>query len=310
MIPALTAGLIAGEMRSRAERSLAHLAAQTAIESMEIVIVDVSAESRTFSGADHPRVRYVHRPDLPLYCDGQGEILRQSRAPLVAFIEDHCYAEPQWAASILKAFGNPRVGAVNYTFTTAGADNWIGRSILMAEYGHWMKPHPGGAVRVSSSTNAAYRRELLLKAASAGDARFEVEFLIHRALQEAGHEIHVAPEATVAHESWSTLADACLANSANKRVLGASRAAQGNWGAVQRAFWAAAMPAAPALFLARLAWALRRRPALWGTFAAGLPAIVPIYCWCAMGEAAGYQFGFGGSREEFRARELAVRRDV
>jgi hypothetical protein len=306
----LTAGVIAGELRSRAERSVAHLLSQTALDRMEIVVVDVGSAGPPFEGAEHPRVRYSHRPDMALYCDAQGEILRQARTPVVAFIEDHCYAAPPWAASILEAFENPRVAAVNYTFTVARVDTWMSRSILMAEYGHWMAPHPGGKVRISSSTNVAYRRDLLLKAASRGDPLFEAEFLIHRLLREAGHEIHVAPGALVAHESWTTLVDACLANAANKRVLGARRAEAGGWGPLRRAGWASAMITAPVLFLSRLAWTLRRRPLLWPVFLAGLPVIVAIYCACAAAEAAGYLLGPGRSREEFRDRELAVRRDV
>lgn len=160
----------------------------------------------------------------------------------------------------------------------------------MAKYGYWMAPHPGGAVRFAASTNIAYRRDLLrrLLAGQAG-------FLIHRALLARGWRIVVAPGALVAHESWSRLGDACLADGANERALGASRAALGNWGVPRR--------------ILRLARSLRHRSALWGTFLAGLPVVASIYTYSAGSEAIGYLFGAGRSREEFRARELAVTRD-
>ena len=220
MTPRLTVGLIAGELRNRAERSLEHLLRQMALDQIEIVVIDVRPQKGDFAGADHPRVRYFHRPELYYYCEMQAELVAQARAPLVAFIEDHSYAVSGWAAAILKTFENPRVSAVNYTFTNAVGDSYRSRSILMTEYSHWILPHPGGAVQICSSTNLAYRRDLLLNSLHQRGSVFEAEFLIHRAIQASNGEIHVAPEATVAHESWQTVWDACLANGANKRVLG------------------------------------------------------------------------------------------
>jgi hypothetical protein len=305
----MTVGLIAGEMRQRAEQSLVHLLAQDALEKLEILVVDVDPKGGPLAGIDHPRVRYIHRPDFIYYCDAQGELARQASAPLLAFIEDHSFASPGWARAVLAAFEDPRVAAVNYTFTNAAEPGYLSCSILMAEYGCWMSPHPGGPVVFSSSTNIAYRRELLLLVLQGREPAFEAEFLIHRALLKQGGLIWVAPDAVVAHESWQNLADACAANGSNKRILGARRAADGQWGRLRRLMWAGGMLFAPAFFQARLAWALRNRPALWGRYLAALPVCAAIYSYSAWCEALGYLFGAGSSREEFRARELAVRRD-
>jgi hypothetical protein len=136
MTPRLTVGLIAGELRNRAERSLEHLLRPTALDQIEIVVIDGRPQKGDFAGADHPRVRYFHKPDLSYYCEMQTELVAQARAPLVAFIEDHSYAVSGWAAAILKTFENPRVLVVNYTFTNAVGDSYRSRSILMAEYSH------------------------------------------------------------------------------------------------------------------------------------------------------------------------------
>jgi hypothetical protein len=307
--PGLAVGLIAGDLRERAERSLRHILAQTALERMEVVVVDVNRSGGSFAGSDHPKVRYLHRPQFRYYCQAQGEVVRQARAPVVAFLEDHCYAEPTWAEAILEALKNPKVGAVNYTFTYTTGATYLSRSLLMAEYGHWMAPHPGGKVRITSSTNLAYVRELLLAAMGQDEDNFEAEFLIHREIQKSGWEIHVAPRATVAHESWTTLHAAGLANGAVKRLLGSRQAERGNWGMGRRLIWALGMILTPALFIARLARVIRPRPALWGRFITSLPVLAVIYTYCAWSEALGYLRGAGPIREEFLARELAVRRD-
>jgi hypothetical protein len=307
--PQLTVGLIAGELRERAERSLRHILAQAELERLEVVVVDVNRGGGSFVGSDHPKVRYLYRPQFRFYCEAQIEVIRQARSPVIAFLEDHCYAEPQWAEAILETLENPKVAAVNYTFTNASDAGYLGRSILMAEYGHWMAPHPGGRVRISASTNLAYRRELLPVRMGEDESIFEAEFLIHREIQKSGGEIHVAPRATVAHESWATLKAACQANGANKRVLGARRAESGNWRKGRRLIWGIGMILTPGLFIARLAAAMYHRPALWGRFISSLPVLTVIYSYCAWSEALGYLRGAGASREEFLARELAVHRD-
>lgn len=310
MTPKLTVGLIAGKLRDRAERNLVHLLDQTALAQLEIVVIDVSPHDGHFAGAEHPRVRYFHRPDLRYYSEIQTELVTLAQAPLIAFIEDHSYAVPGWAAAILKTFENPRVSAVNYTFINANHDNYRSRSILMAEYGHWMLPHPGGAVQICSSTNIAYRRDLLLDSIQHDGSIFEAEFLIHRIIQSNNGEIHVAPEATVEHESWQTIWDACISNGVNKRALGAWRAKQGNWSLLTRVSWALGMVLVPPLFITRLGWALRKRQALWWKFLASLPVLSVIYSYCAWSEAQGYLLGAGDSRDKFRARELEVHRDA
>jgi hypothetical protein len=305
----LSVGLIVGEMRQRAEQSVAHLLAQDAVEELELLVVDVGQESGGLIGADHPRVRYTHRPDLTYYCDAQIELVREASAPFLAFIEDHSFAAPGWARALLAAFEDPRVAAVNYMFTNAEDARYLSRSVLMAEYGYWMTPHPGGPLDFSSSTNIAYRLACLRPLLQGHESAFEAEFLIHRALLEQGRLIWLAPDAVVAHESWRSLADACAANGSNKRVLGARRASDGRWGYAFRLAWAGGMVFAPALFLARLAWALRHRPSLWGRYLTGFPVCVSIYSYSAWCEALGYLFGAGSSRHEFRARELSMRRD-
>ena len=79
---------------------------------------------------------------------------------------------------------------------------------------------------------------------------------------------------------------------------------------ITRVIWAGGMVLAPPLFIARLGWALRNRPTLWGKFLASLPVLVAIFSYCAWSEALGYLRGANTSREEFRARELETHRDA
>jgi len=310
VVPELSVVLILGEQRDRGRRSLQRLLGQTALPRIEIVVADVTERDEPLPEAGHPSVRWLHCPEFRYYCEAQAELVRQARAPLIAFIEDHCYASPQWAEAILEAFQRQDVVAVNYAFTSANPDSYLSRAILLAEYGHWMTPHPGGPIGISSSTNIAYRRRLLLDQMADNPDIFEAEFLIHRRIQRTGGVIWLAPRALVAHESWAQLGDCCRANGANKRILGARRASHGKWSLPRRVLYGAAMALAPPLYLWRLASAFRTRPALWPLYVTSLPVTFITYVWCAWSEALGYLFGAGGSREEFRKTELMVSRDV
>ena len=113
----VTVGLIAGEMRSRAERSLRHLLRQTAIERMEVVVVDMTPAAGPIEGTDDPRVRSSHGLAFRISCDAQAEIIARRTlrsSPILGSLFRH----PEWAASILDTFSDANVAVVNYTFRT------------------------------------------------------------------------------------------------------------------------------------------------------------------------------------------------
>ncbi len=302
----LSVAVIAGDLRERADICLRHILSQSALERMEILLLDLNPEAGELASASHPGVRVLPGPGLRYYCEAQAELVRAARAPLIAFVEDHTYVQPGWAEAVIRGFDSPRVSVVNYAFTVVH-DGYMSRSILLAEYGPWMAPHPGGPISHAASNNVAYRRDALLPHIEGNDAAFETEFLSHRAIRRGGGIIRLVPAALAAHESWCSLAEACLANGAQKRVIGARRSVL--WSRTRRILWSAAMSVAPPLFLMRLAWSLRLRPRLWTTLVAALPVLLAIYACCAWNEALGYLFGAGTSREDFRDRELAVRRN-
>jgi hypothetical protein len=120
----VTAILIAGELRGRASKSLGHLLSQTALARMEILVADLCPDGGPLAGADHPAVRYRRWPHLAYYSEAQAAAVREARAPVVAFIEDHAYASPGWAQVVLEGFEDRQVAAVNYTSRSAGGGYW------------------------------------------------------------------------------------------------------------------------------------------------------------------------------------------
>jgi hypothetical protein len=275
---------------------------------MEIVAVDISPDGACVEGQEHPVVRWLKKSDVTSMGAARAECVRAARGTIVAFIEDHAYAHPEWAEALIAAFERG-VDIVSYAMTTANPERRLSRAFMMAEYGRWLDPAVPGPIPISTSNNVAYRREALLPFLDRLERLLEVELVLHREMQARGARIWLAADARVAHESWTRFRDGLHANCVMKRVIGAGRASEGGWGAPTRLAWAAAMPMTPLLHIARLARSLVGRPALWPLFWMSLPLMIVLYGASAWSEAQGYLFGFGGASARFRDLEIAISRD-
>ena len=88
---------------------------------------------------------------------------RAARGQLVAYVEDHCYAEPGWA-SVLCARADEGWSAVGYGFRNANPGTAASRAMALMEYGDWVVPSPRSAhpTLMLAGNNIAYSREALL----------------------------------------------------------------------------------------------------------------------------------------------------
>ena len=276
---------------------------------MEIIVVDLAiGSSAEASCASDRRVVWCKCSPRLSYGEARAEGARRTRGPIVAFIEDHCYAERGWAAEVIKAFEQP-VDIVSYGMMSTN-DTLMAQMFTLCEYGRWMVPAISGRVPISSCHNVAYRRTTLEPYWTALGEWLDGESLMCRAMQKTGASVWLAGDAKVAHESWSRLSTGLHANRTMKRVYAAQRATRGHFGAGARVAWAAAMTLTPPLHIARVARSLIRRPQLWPLFWISLPLMLLVYAGSAQSEAAGYLFGEGDSRDEFRDLEISIERQV
>jgi len=306
--PALSILIVFGEQRARAERCLRQILDQTVLDRCEIVILDLSADGVAIPGLEHPAVRWFHRPDLRSFGEARAECIRQSCGAIVAFLEDHCYADPRWAEEVLGAFEKP-VDIVTYAMTNANPERLFCRTFLMVEYGRWLDPAISGYISISACNNVAYRRSALEPYWLRLNQLCEAEYVLHREMQAAGSRMWLAAEAKLGHQNWTRLGQGVQANGDMKRLLAARRASELGWGMSTRIAWAAAMALTPPLHIARLARSLVRRPALWSLFWASIPLMVVVYTRGAWGEAMGYLFGDGNCSERFRDLEISIARE-
>ena len=85
--PALSAAFVMGAQRDRVGRCVTNLLAQTALESMEIIAVDLAPDHALPAGFDHARVRRIAYGGVPNYAAAQQVSpvkapLRPCRSPL------------------------------------------------------------------------------------------------------------------------------------------------------------------------------------------------------------------------------------
>ncbi len=293
-MPRLTVVVAIGPLRARGRRCVQALLAQTAVDDLEVIAVDVAPEGTPPLEVEEGRVQIVRRPG-----GGWGETrsigVRRAEGDIVAFIEDHCVPDREWARALLRAYDQPWDG-VGYAFRNANPGSYLSEASLFTDYGRWLEPADGGATKYLPSNNVSYRRDVLLGLEDKLATVFALDFNLHEELHRRGRRLAIEPGAVVAHENFERLFDLMRANHDFCRLMAANRVRAGSWGRPRRTFYGAAAPvAAPALKLARLVASLRGR-GLWRTFARTSPVILMAFSWAGVGEGVGYLTGRGSDR--------------
>ena len=297
----MSVAILAGPLRERAQRVVEAVAAQDVASDLEVLVLDLEPDHAPLVAPDGLRMVHVAMPGARL-SRAKGEAVRRASAPVVAFLEDHCYPRPGWARALIEAHREPWA-AVGYAFENANPDTWVSRSAMMADYLLFVDPEPGPADYVSGN-NGSYRRDAMLALGERLDDLMSVDFNAHKALRARGERLFIEPRALAAHENYSRVSDLCRANRAYCRVMAASRAH--GWSRSRRLFYALAAPvAAPAIKLARLVSTVAARPHLAAPVLSAAPVIAAAYVAAAVGESRGYFDDTAERAEaEFRRWEL------
>lgn len=308
--PRLSVVVVVGPLRERGQHVLDALAAQTIVRELEVIVVDLCAPDTP--RLDHPpglHVDYVGADDSFTFGEARAAGVAHTHAPLIAFIEDHCFPEPEWAAALVDAFRGPWV-AVGYAFTNANPATYTSRACLMTDYGLWAHPAPHGPNRLMPGNNIAYTRALLDSFGDRLPAMLDTDFSVHEVCVQRGLPMFVESRALAAHLNFEHLPSMLRANHDHCRIIAGRRIELHAWSLPRRLFYALAVPlGAPVLKFTRLVGSLRGRRALWPEVAVSLPVIVSTFIWSAVGEAKGYLFGPGETERTFRHWEIeAVRR--
>src|SRR5215218_8505743 len=143
-----------------------HLRAQTARERLELVVVAPSREALghfELETEGFARVRVVEAGEIRRAASAKAEGVRAARAAVVAFAEEHCYPEPEWAGLLLAAHARGW-DAVGPQMCNANPSSAVSRAGLYLNYGPCLAPAEPGPSHARPWHNVSYRRELLGRA--------------------------------------------------------------------------------------------------------------------------------------------------
>jgi hypothetical protein len=299
--------MVVGACRERAQHALDRLCAQTAVASMQIVVVD-TADAPGLRVPDGGPVEIVPVPGTQHWGPARRAGLERLSTPIVAFVEEHCFTDPGWAAALIEAHEGPWT-TVGFAFRNANPETYVSRTAMLTDYGLWLEPVQRGPMQNLPGNNVSYKREAFLSLGDRLEAAYASDFVAHEALRERGLQMYIEPRATAAHMNFTTFWETGLTNYIWCRAMAAQRADAARWSPLRRTVQGLVTPAtAPAYRIVRMLRTLRSRRPLYKDLALGLPVFLAVSVWAGLGEAAGYLAGSGNSEAQLKRWELDVER--
>lgn len=305
--PLLTVVLVIGDEGTRRglERTMHSLRAQCLIERMEVLVMDCSPPGTPpLRGSDHRSVRTIRLArETTTLAQARAEGVRQARAPIVGFLDEHSFAMAGWAEALVEAHRGPWAGVGGEIYNSASARG-LADPIYLMGHSTWMPPAPRGEAELLPSHDTCYKREILLEYGAELDELLMAEPVLMRRLRLDGHRLYVDPNVKSMH-GYTVNPLTLVAFYAWSRCFAASRAKAFGWSSGRRLLFAALSPLIPLVRALRLfRYLARARPTSLPTFLVGLPVILLAQAGAAVGEGLGMLFGLGDAERLFTQSHL------
>ena len=302
--PAISVVLPTWDTFDALRTTIAHLGRQTIAGRIELLICAPDADRFPVDAdavAPLHSVRVLEAGDLVATGPARARAIREARAEVIAFTEDHCFPDPTWAEALLRAHREPHA-AVAPALRNANPETLVSWADLMIGYGRWIAPGRRGVLSLLPGHNISYKRSLLLQYGADLDRLMEAETLLLWDLRSRGHTLLFEPAATTAHTNFSRLGVWLDAQWHLGRVFAATRAA--GWPVLKRAAYAAASPAIPFIRLGHIVRYGLRNGLPASRIAVTLPLITVGLAVDFVAQATGALFGSGASTARLSAYEF------
>lgn len=277
---------------------LAALAAQKGGPRKEVIVpYHPAVEGIPAMRLKYPAVQFLEVPDLRTYLGRGGSRehhdelrargLAAARGGIVALIEDHGIAAPDWSAQVVEAHrqGFAAIGGA----IENGIDRPLNWAVYYCDFLRYQNPLPAGESPIASDANVTYKRPALASVEPVWKEIFH-ESSVNDALRSRGERVALSPRIVLyQHRLGLRLWGALQERFVWGRSYAATRARLVDL--PKRAFWAIFSPALPALMMARMtqmAWQKRRTRA---AYLRALPLTFALIVSWSMGELAGYLTG-------------------
>jgi glycosyltransferase involved in cell wall biosynthesis len=298
--PSLSVIVVVGPLRERAGPCLRSLLDQELAGGLEILLLDRATAAFAALPVPHAedgRVRYLRLDETVTFAEARAIGVRQAGAPMVAFLEEHCRAQPGWAAALLEAFGEGWCG-VGYGFLNANPGVGLSDFTGLTSYTAFQLPTERRVSRMLSGHNAAYRRDILMGLGERLEELLTCDLVLHEVLCRRGHRLLIEPRAVVAHLNETTIRSRARGLYHFNRVYAPLRAREFAWSRSRRIGYVLAAPLVPPYAFYNH-WRQVRTPANRRLLLRSLWAHVFVTVAAAAGQTAGLLFGAGDSALRF-----------
>ena len=291
-IPRLSVVLLFPEDYDTRRRVVSFLARQTVREEIELVLVlqtrvDIdSEEAQLRSFGSYQLVRLANFID-PGQAMSAG--IHAARAPVVAYVEEHAFPEPDWAEALLQAHKGP-YAAVGCAMGNANPVTLCSWCHLFDDFGPLVPPVSSAIATFLGGHHCSYKRDVLLAYGDALPNLLDNENVLHIDLRRRGHKLFLAGDAVVNHTNISQVWAYWRQEFVGKRAFAAARAASQQWSPFMRGFYCLASPLIPVVRLVRILKEMRRAGRATQLLPQALALLIPGLVCGTAGEVIGYLF--------------------
>jgi glycosyltransferase involved in cell wall biosynthesis len=237
-----------------------------------------------------PWVRVIHCAERETVPDLRRRAVEQAAGELVAVIEEHCLAAPDWLDRAVEAYAGGDYGVVGgpvVDHAYARLRDWV---VYFIEYNNYFPPWRAGEWRDLGSANIAYSRELLLSHRELLTGGYW-EAGLHPQLIAEGVKFRPAPEMKVHHRGPFNYAYYLGQRYWFSRAFAGRRSR--DLSSSKKLVYVIASPLVPFVLLARIMKRVRERNCRFDMFAKALPLVIPALFVYVCGETVGYLAGPG-----------------
>jgi GT2 family glycosyltransferase len=311
MPPELSAVIVVGDLRERADDCLRSLLGQGLGDRLEVLLVDVAGDGGApVAGSDAPQVRVLKRPPSTTFPQARASAVRAARGTIVAFLEEHTVALPGWGEALLDAHGGPYAGVGP---AIVNGNPGVGKSDIggLLAYGHFYLPCRRAEVDFLPGHNSSFKRDTLLALGDDLDRLLRSDLVLQKRLRRLGHRLLIEPAAVLAHRNEVTLRARARGIFWWYRTYAVLRADEDRWSAARRASYVAATPLLPLYFLVHFTRFIQReRRAHLGLLLRSAPYVLATMLAGAAGQALGLLLGPGDAESAFSRFELTAPRPM